>query len=435
MGTTVLRVRQPALGTGLLALVLAAGVIAPAVADPDGPGTPSASDVREAQDRADAARTDVDRVRELLAEADATLDAATIRAARAAEAWNGARLAARQARAEEKRAVAASVRADRALRVQAAAFRDVLITTDGSGDAEAANAILAAEDMRSLLEDSAATERVNELLDQQRAEYDAAAGAAEEAEADATAAAKEAVRALGAARAARDTARAEADAAAATATRIARHKTRLVARLARLQGVSIAVAQRRQDALEDGRRAARAATPVRDDRSSDGNGGNGGSGGSGGSGDGSGEGADPQPDPTTDPAPADPAPEDPPAPAGGAQAAIAFARAQLGEPYRWGAAGPDAWDCSGLTSRAWAAGGKSLPHYSVAQYDAATPISAGQLRPGDLVFWSDGGSPSSIFHVALYSGNGQIIHAPRTGRPVTEESMYYWRTPDFFARP
>ena len=63
------------------------------------------------------------------------------------------------------------------------------------------------------------------------------------------------------------------------------------------------------------------------------------------------------------------------------------------------------------------------------------PISASELRPGDLVFWGDNDSPSSIFHVALYVGDGRIVHAPRTGRPVTEESMYYWRTPDFYGRP
>ena len=71
---------------------------------------------------------------------------------------------------------------------------------------------------------------------------------------------------------------------------------------------------------------------------------------------------------------------------------------------------------------AWAAGGKSLPHYSVAQYEQSTPISAGALKPGDLVFWGSSSSASSIYHVALYVGDGMIIHAPRTGRPVTLES-------------
>lgn len=404
--------------------MLTAGVVAPAIADPDGSGsasTPSAGDVREARERADDARTDVGGIQERLAAANEALDAASIRAAKAAEAWNGARWEAQQARVRERTATAASARADEALRTQGAAYRDVLITSSGAGtDLGAAHAILAADDMQALLEETATKDRVDELLDQQRAEYDAAAGAAEKAEDSATAAADEAERALAKARTARDAAQAEADAAAATARRVGRQRVRLVATLARLQGVSVAVAERRQDALEsEARRARAAATPDPEPRS------------------------DPQPEshddgPAPDPAdptPADPAPEDPPAPSGGAQAAIAFARAQLGEPYQWGAAGPGSWDCSGLTAEAWAAGGKSLPHYSVAQYDVSTPISAGQLRPGDLVFWGDSGSPSSIYHVALYVGGGRIIHAPRTGRPVTEESMYYWRTPDFYARP
>ncbi len=84
---------------------------------------------------------------------------------------------------------------------------------------------------------------------------------------------------------------------------------------------------------------------------------------------------------------------------------------------------------------AWAAGGTSLPHYSVAQYQQSTPISAGNLQPGDLVFWGSSSSSSSIYHVALYVGDGMIIHAPRTGRDVEEVSMSYWITPNFYARP
>lgn len=119
----------------------------------------------------------------------------------------------------------------------------------------------------------------------------------------------------------------------------------------------------------------------------------------------------------------------------GGTAAVALARQQLGEPYVWAAAGPDAWDCSGLTMAAWAAGGKTLPHCSVAQYEASTPIAPSALQPGDLVFWGSPGDPGSIYHVALYAGDDTIIHAPRTGRPVVEESIHYWRLPDFYARP
>jgi cell wall-associated NlpC family hydrolase len=100
----------------------------------------------------------------------------------------------------------------------------------------------------------------------------------------------------------------------------------------------------------------------------------------------------------------------------------------------WGAAGPDAWDCSGLTLQAWAQAGVYLPLYSVAQYYAGSPLSASELRPGDLVFWGSTSSPSSIHHVAMYIGGGQIIHAPRTGRPVSIDSMYYWTPPNFFVR-
>lgn len=114
---------------------------------------------------------------------------------------------------------------------------------------------------------------------------------------------------------------------------------------------------------------------------------------------------------------------------------MAFAERQLGEPYVWGAAGPNAWDCSGLTMQAWAQGGKSLPHWSVGQYRATTPVKASALRAGDLVFWSSSSNPDTIFHVALYVGDGMIVHAPRTGRPVVKESMYYWRSPNFFTRP
>jgi len=124
-----------------------------------------------------------------------------------------------------------------------------------------------------------------------------------------------------------------------------------------------------------------------------------------------------------------------PIPAGtsdGARAAILFARAQLGEPYVWGAAGPDSWDCSGLTMMAWQQGGISLPHYSAAQYQQTKHISAGQLQPGDLVFW--GTSPNTIHHVALYIGNGQIIQAPHTGDVVKVSSLFD-SAPDFFGRP
>ena len=164
--------------------------------------------------------------------------------------------------------------------------------------------------------------------------------------------------------------------------------------------------------------------------------GGGGSGGDGGGGDNGGGASDPTPTPPppTPPAPpAPPTPPAPPAPSGGVDAAIAYAKAQLGEPYRWGATGPTSWDCSGLTMRAWQAAGRSLPHYSVAQYDAGTPIPISDARPGDLLFWSSNGRPSGIHHVALSLGGSSFIEAPRTGLDVRLNSIYTWY-PDFAVR-
>jgi cell wall-associated NlpC family hydrolase len=105
----------------------------------------------------------------------------------------------------------------------------------------------------------------------------------------------------------------------------------------------------------------------------------------------------------------------PPAPAASSQAGIAVkaALSQVGKPYQWGAAGPDAYDCSGLTMWAWAQAGMSLPHSSAAQYAATPTVSQGDWQPGDLLFY---GSP--IHHVALYIGGGQTVEAPYTGATV-----------------
>ena len=114
--------------------------------------------------------------------------------------------------------------------------------------------------------------------------------------------------------------------------------------------------------------------------------------------------------------------------------AIAFAYAQLGEPYVWGAAGPDAWDCSGLTMGSWAAAGVYLPHYSVAQY---APCSTSRSASCSLETWCSGAAPRarpSIYHVALYIGNDQIIQAPHTGAYVEVSGLYDWILPNFFGR-
>jgi cell wall-associated NlpC family hydrolase len=111
--------------------------------------------------------------------------------------------------------------------------------------------------------------------------------------------------------------------------------------------------------------------------------------------------------------------------AGAAERAIAYALDQLGKPYEWAADGPDSFDCSGLTMRAWQAGGISLPHYSVAQYEQSTRIPLDEVRRGDLVFFAgDPGDHRTIYHVGLYIGAGRMIEAPYTGANVKISSIY-----------
>ena len=100
--------------------------------------------------------------------------------------------------------------------------------------------------------------------------------------------------------------------------------------------------------------------------------------------------------------------------------ALAFAKRQLGDPYRFGAAGPGSWDCSGLTMMAWAAAGKHLPHSARGQFHKGHAVSKKNLRPGDLVFFYAG-----IGHVAIYAGHGKVIHAPQPGKRVSYISMKY----------
>ncbi|MEP6598082.1 MAG: NlpC/P60 family protein [Actinomycetota bacterium] len=96
-----------------------------------------------------------------------------------------------------------------------------------------------------------------------------------------------------------------------------------------------------------------------------------------------------------------------------AQKAVDFALAQIGKPYVFAAAGPDAFDCSGLTMAAWAAAGVALPHFAATQYAQGRQVSQSQLQPGDLVFLY-----SDIHHVELYIGNGLAVSAPQEGEDV-----------------
>lgn len=104
---------------------------------------------------------------------------------------------------------------------------------------------------------------------------------------------------------------------------------------------------------------------------------------------------------------------------GGAAAAVSYALAQVGDSYVYGAAGPDAFDCSGLTMMAWAQAGVGLPHSSGAQMGSGAPVSSSALQPGDLVFYY-----SPVSHVGIYIGNGQIVHAANPGTGVVVAGVF-----------
>jgi peptidoglycan DL-endopeptidase CwlO len=101
---------------------------------------------------------------------------------------------------------------------------------------------------------------------------------------------------------------------------------------------------------------------------------------------------------------------------GAAGAAVQAALSRRGDPYVWGGAAPGGFDCSGLTSWAYRQAGVTLPRSSRAQYGMGKSVSKDALEPGDLLFY--GGSASSIHHVAMYIGNGMIVHASTSGVPV-----------------
>jgi cell wall-associated NlpC family hydrolase len=123
---------------------------------------------------------------------------------------------------------------------------------------------------------------------------------------------------------------------------------------------------------------------------------------------------------TTTPAASSPSPTPPPkAVSGNVGAVIRYAYAQLGKPYQWGATGPGAFDCSGLTMMAWAQAGVSLPHSSRAQIGIGRQVTRSELQPGDLIF-----RYSPISHVSLYVGNGQQISATHTGSTVKLQSAF-----------
>jgi cell wall-associated NlpC family hydrolase len=366
---------------------------------------PSKDHVDAAQQRVANKARDVGAIEADLAAADQQLDRLRIKAEIAIEAYNGAVYKLEQARKAARIATATARQADR----QVAAERDrigglVASAYQSGGLIQQFGMLLQAEGTQTLLSQFSAAASAQSSLN---AEYDAysadnTVAHVYQAEARRAVAARHAA-AVRAARLRKQAAAAVAAQESAVASIEAR-KHELIAELAKAQHISVKLAEERQAALERiskkrAEAAAEAAAAAAQHLGSAGA-------------------------------------AHAPTSSGDAQKAIDFAYAQLGEPYVWAAAGPDAWDCSGLTMGAWGAAGVFLPHYSVDQYAQSQHISEGQLRPGDLVFWASvPGNPRTIFHVGLYIGAGYMIAAPAPGEFVRVENIYSWEQPDFFARP
>ncbi|SDU20289.1 Cell wall-associated hydrolase, NlpC family [Jiangella alkaliphila] len=442
---------------GVFATALAAGVVGPAFADPT---VPTESDIQDSRDAEAAAAGDVSALEARLAELSAQVDALYIQAAKAIEAYNGARVLLEQATETEQTARAAAEQRDaEAEQARIELGRMASATYSHGGQLAGVGMVLGADDGQALYEGMGALRAVtrSQVTIAQRArdarhDADHAAAQAATALAERTTAAEQA-----------DAARAAAEAAVAgqeqAVAAVEAQRSTAIAQLAAARGTTVALEQQRQEALEaeqeelEQEQAEQDPTepPAPTGQPS------------------VGPPDDPTvpvepttppqpttepsqpPQPTTEPPPpppeppqptVEPSPEpteepeepDPDPPADGAEAAVDYAYAQLGKPYEWGADGPGSFDCSGLTMRAWEAGGVDMPHWSVAQAQQVDRVSYSDLRPGDLIFWSDNGQASGVYHVGLYIGGGQMIHAPRPGKDVEVQDVFYWVDPSFYGR-
>lgn len=428
-----------------------------ASADPK-PVFPSSGQVQAAKDQAAATGSQVAALQAQYQSASAHLDDVQTAAASAGEAYNGAKVlldqrtaAAEQARAESAAAQQRSDSAHQAVR----SFASLAYQQNGSlGDVAA---FLSDRGPQDLVDRATALDTMGQLRAEAYAEADSASELADTAKRNAAIAAQQQQAAADAAQRAKAAAEAQANAANAEAVRIQQEQTQTVARLAVLQKTSVGLEQARQEGLRQqaiaeaaareaarqariaeqkaaversrkaaqeaarakaaadlaARQAAQAAANARALQR-----------------------ARSLPKRTTQPAPRSspqraasssrrtpPRYSPPPAPArGGVSAVLAYARAQLGKWYLWGASGPNQFDCSGLTMMAWRQAGVYLGHYTGSQYSQTSRVSISDLRPGDLVFYGTSG-PSS-HHVGLYVGSGQMVEAPHTGAQVRYASIY-----------
>lgn len=408
-------------------------VAAPAAAAPD---YPSWSEIEQAKQNESTKQAEIGRLGELLAGLQRGADAAVQTSQIADEAWRQA-IDARDRAAERERTL--SAQADEAdavaeiSKMRAGLLAAHLARTAGrdlssellfgsSDDAAHAEGLLRQLGMAAKL-----GEQSQGVYEQALADRNAADALREQA----AAAAEQRERLAGVAEERADEARSAADAALSAVAEAEVRSTELYAQLAALKDTTADLERARtegiaREAAEEALRRAQeqeqeriraeaearaAAAPPR-------------------------SGGAPAAAPAPAPAPAPPAAAAPRPPNSSAvETAIWFARQQLGERYRLGGAGPDVWDCSGLTKAAYAAAGIGIgTHSATNQYytlaGRGRAVSLGSIQRGDLLFW---GSRGDYYHVAIYLGGGRILEAPREGVPVRE--YFIWGSPSAAARP
>jgi len=403
-----------------VALSTVFGVTAAAVADKHHPA-PTQSQVDRARSLVAQRAGEVASLQAQLAVANDRVEAAAQKAEIAAEAYNGAMFVLQQAKADTAKAKADAAQAAQNVEAQRAGIAALVTQSYQDGSSLAGvTAFLGADDIDSVMNRVGAVNSAAESMQARYDQFTAMNALARVAQAKAEKAVKAQTKLAKKAAALRDVAAKAANTAQAEAAQLGAQRTELVHKLAAAQKISVRLASQRQRHLEqvaETRAAAAAAAKAKHDAEQE---------------------AKNSSSHEDENLPQEggwelPGLSSPNGTATGAAKAIDFAKKQLGDPYVWAAAGPDTWDCSGLTMMAWKAGGVALPHYSAAQYQLTMHIGVGDLRPGDLVFW--GSSPNTIHHVAMYIGNGKIIQAPRTGSYVEISGMYDWIPPNFFGRP
>jgi cell wall-associated NlpC family hydrolase len=428
------RRRDAAFGVvGAVAIGAVAASLGAPAALADDPGFPSWTEVQRAKSDKAAAEAESARITALLGDLQDTSDAAGRTASIAAERFHRAKLAEDAARAQH---TALAAQADQAAAVartsrMRAGLLAASVARGGGGELQLMIDAGGADDFLQRLATVTQLSAQSQAITQQAvADVNEATSLGAKADAAADVLAQRAAAAKRALDAAQT---AVAEAAKAVAAE-QQHADRLVAQLAELRGTSTRVAAQyaagvRAEQQESAQPASGAPSTASSSSAPSSSPPSGGSAVGRPAGGGSSAPAAAPSQAAAPPDPVAPAPVKSSPPSAGepntaqAASAVAYARDQIGDAYRFGGAGPTSWDCSGLTMMAYASVGIGIGgHSATAQYDLARAqgklVPYAQARVGDLVFYTDGGG--DMYHVAIYSGSGMMIEAPYAGVPVRE---------------